>query len=79
MSAFSANKRKLTHMESQRDYLERRALEEEAAAERASTDKVRNVHVELATRYREAADADAPSLPESPAKTTRPAEFRILD
>ena len=28
-------------MESQRDYLERRALEEDAAAERAPTDKVR--------------------------------------
>lgn len=79
MSAFGANRRRLTHMESQRDYLERRAIEEEAAAERASTDKVRDVHAELATRYREAADADAPSPPESPAKTSRPKEFRILD
>jgi hypothetical protein len=66
-------------MESQRDYLERRALEEEAAAERAQTDKVREVHVELASRYRQAADADEPAPPESPAKTTRPIEFRILD
>ena len=81
MSAFSANQRKLTHMESQRDYLERRALEEEAAAERASTDKAREIHVELASRYREAADADAdsPPPPESPAQTSRPKEFRILD
>ena len=66
-------------MESQRDYLERRALEEDAAAERASTDKARDVHVELASRYREAADVDAEPPPEPPAKTTRPAEFRILD
>lgn len=66
-------------MESRRDYLERRALEEDAAAERALTDKARELHVELATRYREAADADAPAPPEPPAKTSRPKEFRILD
>ncbi len=79
MSAFSANQRKLIHMESQRDYLERRALEEDAAAERAPTDKVREVHVELASRYREAADGNAQAPPESPATTIRPKEFRILD
>jgi hypothetical protein len=66
-------------MESQRHYLERRALEEEAAAERASTDKAREIHVELASRYREAADTDAPARPEPPARTILPAEFRILD
>ena len=66
-------------MESQRDYLERRAIEEDAAAERASTDKARELHFELASRYREAADTDAPVPPESPAKTTRPHDFRILD
>lgn len=66
-------------MESQRHYLERRALEEEAAAERASTDKAREIHIELASRYREAADTDAPARLESPAKTIRPNEFRILD
>ena len=79
MGPFSANQRKLTRMESQRDYLERRALEEEAAAERAATDKAREIHVELASRYREAVDTDAPAPPESPAKTTRPHDFRILD
>ena len=79
MSAFSANQRKLIHMESQRDYLERRALEEDAAAERAPTDKVREVHVELASRYREAADGNAQAPPESPVTTIRPKEFRILD
>ena len=68
-------------MESQRDYLKRRALEEEAAAQRASSDKARELHVELATRYREAADADADASPppEPPAKSIRPAEFRILE
>ena len=66
-------------MESQRHYLERRALEEEAAAERASTDKAREIHIELASRYREAADTDAPARPEPPARTILPAEFRILD
>ena len=66
-------------MESQRDYLERRALEEDAAADRASTDKVRDLHIELASRYREAADTDAPAPPELPPKTSRPNEFRILE
>jgi hypothetical protein len=66
-------------MESQRHYLERRALEEEAAAERASTAKAREIHIELASRYRVAADTDAPARPEPPARTILPAEFRILD
>ena len=66
-------------MESQRDYLNRRALEEEAAARRASSNKARELHVELATRYREAADSDEPPPTELPAKTTRPTEFRILE
>ena len=66
-------------MESQRDYLERRALEEDAAAQRASTDKARDVHIELASRYREAVDSDEPAPLEPPAKTTRPKEFRILE
>jgi hypothetical protein len=66
-------------MESQRDYLERRALEEEAAADNAPTDKVRDIHVELASRYREAAGADPQAPPESPVKTIRPKEFRILE
>ena len=66
-------------MESQRDYLERRASEEDVAAERAATDKARDVHAELASRYREAVDSDSPAPPESPAKTTLPNEFRILE
>ena len=45
-------------MESQRDYMSRRAREEQGAAERAASEKVRELHMELAARYREAADAD---------------------
>ena len=78
VSAVPANRRKLANMESQLHYLERRALEEEAA-ERASTDKAREIHIELASRYRVAADTDAPARPEAPAKTILPNEFRILD
>ena len=66
-------------MESHRDYLARRALEEDAAAERAASDKAREAHVELAFRYREAADSDEPAPRESPARTIRPKEFRILE
>lgn len=66
-------------MESQRHYLKRRAIEEEAAAERASTDKAREIHIELASRYREAADTDAPARPEAQATTILPKDFRILD
>jgi len=79
VSAVPANRRKLANMESQRHYLERRALEEEAAAQRASTAKAREIHFELASRYRVAADTDAPARPEAPAKTILPNEFRILD
>ena len=42
-------------MESQRDYLNRRALEEEEAAARATSEKVRELHEEMASRYRDAA------------------------
>lgn len=67
-------------MESQRDYLRRRALEEEAAARRASCDKIRDLHMELASRYRDAATAEpAVREAERPARTTRPNEFRILE
>ncbi|HKH27522.1 MAG TPA: hypothetical protein VKA61_04200 [Sphingomicrobium sp.] len=66
-------------MESQRHYLERRALEEEAAAQRASNAKAREIHIELASRYRVAADTDAPARPEPRAQTILPTEFRILD
>ena len=66
-------------MESERDYLSRRALEEQAAAEHASTEKVRELHEELATRYREAAAAGRELPVELAAKPGLPKEFRILD
>ena len=67
-------------MESERDYLSRRAREEQGAAERASSEKVRDLHMELAARYREAADAD-PELRVADVmqKAGRPSDFRILE
>ena len=67
-------------MESQRDYLERRALQEDDAAVRAASDKARELHEQLASRYRDAATSE----PEDPqdeltVSTIRPKEFRILD
>jgi len=66
-------------MESERDYLNRRAAEEQVAAAHASNEKARDLHMELASRYREAADAD-PELrvTEAIAKPGLPREFRIL-
>ena len=66
-------------MESERDYLRRRAQEEKDAAERASPDKVRDLHAELANRYREAAEADPELRVEVVTKPGLPKEFRILD
>ena len=47
-------------MESNNQYLSRRAVEEEDAADRSSDPKVRDVHAELAARYRNAAERDSP-------------------
>ena len=68
-----------TSMESEREYLSRRASEEQAAAEHAASQKAHDLHMELATRYREAADAD-PELrvADAIAKPGLPKEFRIL-
>lgn len=44
-------------MESEREYLRRRAGEEQAAADRAASGKARDLHIELAARYRDAAEA----------------------
>lgn len=70
----------MRHMESDREYLNRRAREEEAAAERASSDKVRRLHMELAARYRKAASAD-PELrvAETAARPGLPNDLRILE
>ena len=59
--------------------MSRRAIEEQDAAARASSDKVRELHMELAARYREAADADPELRVEVIAKPGLPKEFRILD
>lgn len=66
-------------MESQRDYLQRRADEEDAAADRASSDKARDLHHELATRYRDAAGTDLEDSESDWVNSTRPKDFRILD
>ena len=68
-------------MESENQYLIRRASEEEAAADRSSDPKVREVHVELAARYRNAAKGDAPpKVVDAEARASLlPTDFRILE
>jgi hypothetical protein len=67
-------------MESQRDYLNRRAGEELGAAERASSKKVRELHIEMAERYREAADADPElRIRDEALCGGLPKDFRILE
>jgi len=70
----------MSAMESQRDYLNRRALEEEEAAARATSEKVRELHEEMASRYRDAAGAkDERREAEAELSTILPADFRIID
>ena len=67
-------------IESQRDYLNRRALEEEEAAARATSEKARELHEEMASRYRDAAGAkDERRQAEAELATTLPADFRIIE
>ena len=68
-------------MESEREYLHRRAGEEQAAAACAQSEKARELHIELAARYRDAAEARlSPRQPEpEPAMHGLPLEFRILE
>lgn len=47
-------------MESHAAYMLRRAREEQDAADRASNPKARKLHIELADRYRDAADQPPP-------------------
>ena len=68
-------------MESEREYLHRRASEEQEAAQRSGSEKARELHMELATRYRDAAElrvAARPREPE-PAVPGLPLEFKILE
>ena len=66
-------------------YFERRAIEEAAAAERAADENVRQLHIELAERYSNAARRGAlPAPADEPDELARdsrtmPAEFRILN
>ena len=68
-------------MESERDYLQRRAREENDAADRASSDKARDLHLELAARYRDAAELRLQTHKPDPAPSRPglPLDFRILE
>lgn len=66
-------------MESHSEYMRRRAGEEQDAAGRASTARVRALHIEMADRYRAAADGPPPKKPEGPARSCLPDDFRILE
>jgi hypothetical protein len=68
-------------MESEKQYMWRRAMEEKDAADRAPDPKIREVHIELAARYREAAEGRlAPRTPDTNSPhPVRPDDFRILE
>jgi hypothetical protein len=67
-------------MESNSQYMLRRHREERDAADKASSPKVRELHIELSDRYREAADGDPPPhAPDGPSRPGLPEDFRILD
>jgi hypothetical protein len=68
-------------MESEREYLHRRASEEQEAAQRSGSEKARELHMELATRYRDAAEVRvAPQRPKPElAVHGLPLEFKILE
>ena len=65
-------------MESEREYMHRRADEEQAAVNRAESDKARDLHMELAARYRDMAEMRlAPRTPEPELVHGLPLDFRI--
>jgi len=67
-------------MESHSEYMHRRAGEEQDAANRASSPKVRALHIELAGRYRDAADGSPPpKKADEPARSCLPDDLRILE
>ena len=71
-------------MESEREYLSRRAREEQDAAEHAASEKVRNLHMAFAARYREAAEGpvrkpDRKTDLEMISGASLPREFRIIE
>ena len=66
-------------MESRKDYLHRRAEEEDAAAYRASSDQAKELHEELAIRYREAVDNEVQTGGDEAVNSIRPKDFRIIE
>ena len=68
-------------MESEREYLHRRASEEQAAAQCAGSEKARELHMELAARYRDAAEIRVAPLRPEPELAVHglPLDFKILD
>lgn len=67
-------------MESHAEYMSRRAREEQDAADQASDPKIRELHNEMAGRYRQAADGNARAkIPDTPARPGLPDEFRIIE
>ena len=70
-------------METAKEYLRRRAEEEHAAADRASNAQARELHLELARRYLDAATSGLP-VPSAGSilgadKPGLPSDFRILE
>ena len=68
-------------MESEREYLRRRASEEQEADLRSGSETARELHMKRAVRYRDAAEVKVtPRRPEpAPAVYGLPFEFKILE
>ena len=68
-------------MESEKQYMWRRAQEEQDAADRAPDPKIRDLHIQLAARYRDAAEGRvSPRTADiSPQRSVLPDDFRILE
>jgi len=67
-------------MESEREYMRRRAGEELAAADEATSEKARDLHKELAARYRDSAEKRLKLVKSEPELVHGlPADFRIID
>lgn len=67
-------------MESDTQYLSRRAEEELEAADKSADPKVREIHAELASRYREAVNGNGlPHEEDGSAVSILPSDFRILE
>ena len=58
-------------METNQNYFRRRVAEERLAARTAADPRVRDIHLELARRYGEIADADVVAIPAEESSTQR--------